>query len=297
MLPYPNIDPVAIHLGPLAIRWYSLAYIGGIMFGWWIFAAEHKKHPIPGLTKKILDDMVMWAVGGIILGGRLGHVLFYNFSYFIHHPIEIFYVWQGGMSFHGGMLGFAAAFYLFCRKHRIHYWAVMDMLACAAPIGLFFGRIANFINGELYGRVTDVPWGIVFPHGGDMPRHPSQLYEAGMEGILLFALLMFLLKCTRARQKEGLLAGVFLVGYACARMIAECFREPDEFLGFIFAHVTMGQLLSLPMLALGLYLIFRRTVPSPCGGGLGGGLAMKIDSPPRPYATPEGGQRTPSKTS
>jgi phosphatidylglycerol:prolipoprotein diacylglycerol transferase len=260
MLPYPHIDPVAVHLGPLAIRWYSLAYIAGILFGWWIFADEHKKRPISGLTKKALDDMVMWAVIGIVLGGRIGHVLFYDFSYFTQHPLEIFYIWQGGMSFHGGMLGFAAAFYLFCRKYRVHYWAVMDILACVAPIGLFFGRIANFINGELYGRVTDVPWAMVFPQGGDEPRHPSQLYEAGIEGVLLFALLMILLKYTRARQKEGLLTGVFLIGYACARIIAECFRVPEGAIG----PFTLGQFLSLPMVALGLYLILRtcRSKPS-----------------------------------
>jgi len=235
------------------------------MLGWWIFAAEHKKHPIPGLTKKILDDMVMWAVFGIVLGGRLGYVLFYKPDYYFAHPIEIVKVWGGGMSFHGGMIGFILAFYIFCRKYRVPFAPVIDVLACVVPIGLFFGRLANFINGELYGRVADVPWGIVFPYGGDQPRHPSQLYEASMEGILLFALLMYLLKFTQARQKPLLLGGVFITGYAISRIIVECFRQPDDFLGFFFGYVTMGQLLSLPMLALGLYLIFRkcpRSIPS-----------------------------------
>jgi len=254
MLPFPNIDPVAIHLGPLAIRWYSLAYIAGILLGWWVVAKEHARKPIPGLTKKALDDMVMWAVIGIVVGGRLGHVLFYDPDYFLQHPVEIFYVWQGGMSFHGGLLGFAAAFFLFCRKYHIRFWALMDLFACAAPIGLFFGRIANFINGELFGRVTEMPWGMVFPQGGDLPRHPSQLYEAGVEGILLFTLLMFLLKRTRARDKEGLLTGVFLIGYACARIFSEWFRVPEGMVG----PFTYGQFLSLPMLVLGLYLIVRR---------------------------------------
>lgn len=257
MLPYPNIDPVIFHLGPLAIRWYSLAYIAGILIGWWIFMREQKLHPIPGLNKKALDDMVMWAVGGIILGGRLGYVLFYRLDYYLAEPAAIFRIWEGGMSFHGGMIGFIVAFYVFARKYKVAFAPVIDLLACVAPIGIFFGRLANFINGELYGRITDLPWGMVFPHGGEVPRHPSQLYEAGMEGVFLFALLMFLLKFTRARQKPLLLSGVFLSGYALSRIVAECLREPDDFLGFFWGSATMGQLLSVPMLVLGLYLIFR----------------------------------------
>jgi phosphatidylglycerol:prolipoprotein diacylglycerol transferase len=258
MLPYPNIDPVAMHLGPLAIRWYSLAYIAGILLGWWVVAREHARRPIEGLSKKALDDMVMWAVLGIVLGGRLGYVAFYKPDYYFAHPGEILRVWEGGMSFHGGLLGMIAAYYWFCRKYGIRFLDLADVLACAAPIGLFFGRVANFINGELYGRPTDAAWGMIFPRGGDMPRHPSQLYEAGMEGVILFALLMFMLKCTSARDKPGLLGGVFITGYAVSRIVAECFREPDDFLGFFFGMATMGQLLSLPMLALGVYFIFRR---------------------------------------
>lgn len=261
MLSFPNIDPIAIHLGPIAIRWYSLAYISGILLGWWVIIREHAKKPVANLTPKALEDMVMWAVIGIVLGGRLGYVLFYKPDYYLGNPLQILHLWEGGMSFHGGLLGSIAAFWIFCRKYKIRFFELADLLACAAPIGLCFGRLANFINGELWGRTTDVAWGMVFPHGGELPRHPSQLYEAGMEGVLLFTLMMVLLKCTGAREKPGLLSGVFIAGYAVSRIIAECFREPDEFLGFLFAGATMGQLLSLPMLAYGIYLMIRRTEP------------------------------------
>jgi phosphatidylglycerol---prolipoprotein diacylglyceryl transferase len=257
MLTFPHIDPVAIKIGPMAIRWYSLAYIAGILAGWWLISKELAKRPLENLTKKAWDDTIMWAVIGIILGGRLGFVLFYKPAYYLSHPGQIFQLWEGGMSFHGGMLGFILAFYLFARKHNVSFLGLMDLLASVVPIGLFCGRVANFINGELYGRVTDSPLGMVFPQGGELPRHPSQLYEAGMEGILLFALLFFLLKCTNARQKPGFLSGVFLTGYSLSRIIAEHFREPDDYLGFIIGQVTMGQLLSLPMLAVGLYLMIR----------------------------------------
>jgi len=259
MLPYPHIDPVALEIGPLAIRWYSLAYLAGILLGWWYVKKEHRRLPITNLTQKAIDDMVVWAVIGIVAGGRLGYVLFYNAPYYFSHPGQILHVWEGGMSFHGGMLGVILAFFLFCRKYKVRFFELMDVIACAATIGLFFGRVANFINGELYGRATDVPWGMVFPHGGDLPRHPSQLYEASMEGIVLFTVLTLLLKFTPARGKPGLLSGVFLIGYALARMAVECFREPDQQLGFLLPSVTMGQFLSLPMLLLGVYLLCRRT--------------------------------------
>ena len=259
MIPYPNIDPVAIHLGSFGIRWYSLAYIAGILLGWWVVAREHARKPIPGLTQKALDDMVTWAVVGIVGGGRLGYVLFYKPVFYLENPGLILHVWEGGMSFHGGLLGVIVAFLLFCRKYGIRFFQLTDVLACAGTIGLFFGRLANFINGELYGRVTDAPWGMVFPHGGELPRHPSQLYEAGMEGVILFSVTYYLMKYTNARNKPGLLSGVFIGGYAISRMIAECLREPDDFLGYFLNAVTMGQLLSLPMLAYGLYLICRKT--------------------------------------
>ncbi|MDE3037257.1 MAG: prolipoprotein diacylglyceryl transferase [Pseudomonadota bacterium] len=258
MLPYPDVNPVAIRLGPLAIRWYSLAYIAGILLGWQVIAKEHARRPIPNLTPRALDDMVTWAVVGIVGGGRLGYVLFYKPDYYFAHPLEILRVWEGGMSFHGGLIGVTLAFWLFCRKYHIRFLSLIDVLACAVPIGLFFGRIANFINGELFGRPSDAPWAMVFPRGGPLPRHPSELYEAGMEGLILFCLMLFLLKCTRAREKPGRLSGVFIAGYAVSRIIGECFREPDDFLGFFWGFATMGQLLSLPMLLLGVYLIFRK---------------------------------------
>jgi phosphatidylglycerol---prolipoprotein diacylglyceryl transferase len=258
MIPYPNIDPVALHIGSFGIRWYSLAYIAGIMLGWWLVAREHARKPIPGLTQKALDDMVTWAVIGIIAGGRLGYVLFYKPAFYLENPMLIFHIWEGGMSFHGGLMGVIIAFLLFCRKYGIRFFHLIDVIACATPIGLLFGRLANFINGELYGRVTDAPIGMIFPGGGELPRHPSQLYEAGLEGIVLFVVLMYMLKKTNARDKPGLLGGTFIAGYAVSRIIVECFREPDAFLGYFMNMITMGQILSLPMLVYGLYLILRK---------------------------------------
>jgi phosphatidylglycerol:prolipoprotein diacylglycerol transferase len=262
---FPTIDPVALYLGPipylditLAIRWYSLAYIAGIVIGWWYVAREHARKPIPNLSKNALDDIITWAVIGVVGGGRLGYVLFYKPGYYLENPSQTLHLWEGGMSFHGGLLGVIIAFILFARRHKMRFFQLIDIIACAAPIGLFFGRLANFINGELYGRVTDAPWGIVFPGGGDLPRHPSQLYEAALEGVVLFGILYYMLKYTNARDKPGMLGGTFIAGYAVARMIVEFFREPDDFLGYLFGFVTMGQLLCLPMLAYGLYLIFRK---------------------------------------
>lgn len=257
MIPYPSIDPVAIHIGSFGIRWYSLAYIAGIVLGWWVFAREHARKPISNLSPKALDDTVVWVTLGIILGGRLGYVLLYKPAFYLTHPLQILYVWEGGMSFHGGLVGVIVAFFMFCRKYKIALLEFTDVAACVVPIGLFFGRIANFINGELYGRASDVTWAMIFPHGGEAARHPSQLYEAALEGIALFALLMLLLKYTRARSYPGLLSGIFLMGYSAARIFVECFREPDEFLGFLYGGATMGQLLSVPMLLLGMYLVFR----------------------------------------
>ncbi len=256
MIPFPNIDPVAIHLGSFGIRWYSLAYMAGILLGWWVISRENARKPLVNLSKSALDDVVVWAVLGIVLGGRLGYVIFYKPAYYLSKPLEIFYVWEGGMSFHGGLLGIIAAFYLFCRKYKIRFLALTDLLSCAAPIGLFFGRIANFINGELFGRVTDAQVGMIFPSGGELPRHPSQLYEATLEGLLLFVIMMLLLKKTNLRDKAGRLSGIFFILYGLARIICEYFREPDSFLGFLYAGTTMGQLLSLPMIVVGMYLVF-----------------------------------------
>ena len=254
---YPSIDPVIVQLGPLAIRWYSLAYIAGIVIGWMIVKRELSKRPMAGLDRTRIDDLVVWAIGGILLGGRLGYTLIYKPDYYLANPASILHIWEGGMSFHGGMVGFIAAFFLFCRKYRISFLPLMDLMACVAPIGIAFGRLANFINGELWGRVSEVPWAMVFPTGGPLPRHPSQLYEAALEGFLLLAIMLVLLNFTRFREKPGALGGVFLVGYGVARSLCELFREPDAQLGFLWSGATMGQLLSVPMIVGGLFLIFR----------------------------------------
>jgi len=256
-IPFPQIDPVLVQLGPLAIRWYSLAYIGGVVLGWMLVKRELAKHPLAGLTKARMEDMVMWAIGGIIIGGRLGYTLFYKPEYYFANPMQILHVWEGGMSFHGGFAGFAIAFYFFCRKHGIAYLKLMDLMACVAPIGLGLGRIANFVNGELWGRETRVPWAMVFPHADILPRHPSQLYEAALEGVLLLIIMLCLLNYSKLRERAGALCGVFLMGYALARIACEFFREPDVQLGFLWEGATMGQLLSVPMMLLGIFLYVR----------------------------------------
>jgi phosphatidylglycerol:prolipoprotein diacylglycerol transferase len=260
-IPFPQIDPVALAIGPIAIRWYALAYIAGIVGGWWLGKRLVQGAPACA-TARHADDFITWVTLGIILGGRLGYVLFYRPGHYIQHPLEALMVWQGGMSFHGGMLGVIIAVVGFCRVEKIDLLAFGDRVAAVVPIGLFLGRIANFINGELYGRVApDVPWAMVFPGGGPLPRHPSQLYQAGMEGLLLFAVLMAFAVQEKFRARRGFLAGVFLAGYGLARIVGELFREPDAHLGFLFAGATMGQLLSLPMLLVGAWLIRRsRTI-------------------------------------
>ena len=252
---FPNIDPVLIEIGPFAIRWYALAYLAGVFLGWWLLIRLNKRDG--ALGEKALDDLTIYAILGIILGGRLGYVLFYNLPYFVQHLAEIFMVWHGGMSFHGGLLGMLVAMWLLAKRFAIPYLTLMDRIAIVAPIGLFFGRIANFINGELWGRATDVPWAMVFPTGGDVPRHPSQLYEATLEGLVLFTLLYLLATKGGWLQKRGALSGLFLLGYGLARSIVEQFREPDAHLGILWDVLTMGQLLSAPMLLLGMWLIWR----------------------------------------
>lgn len=258
-LTYPDIDPVLIQLGPLAIRWYSLAYIGGLLLGWALIRNLNRRGPT-WLSDERIEDLLGWMLFGVVLGGRLGYVIFYQPGYYFNHPIDILKVWEGGMSFHGGLLGVITALWGFTRRHRVPFWPVMDQIAVATPIGLFFGRLANFINGELFGRVADVPWAMVFPNGGPIPRHPSQLYEAGLEGAALFLLLWLLATHTSIREKPGMLSGLFLIGYGSARAFCELFRQPDVQLGFLWGPLTMGHLLSLPMIALGigLMLYFRR---------------------------------------
>lgn len=258
LLAYPEIDPVIVQIGPFALRWYGLAYLAGILGGWWYmrFLATHPAGAKPAVKREQVGDFVAWATVGIVLGGRLGYVLFYKPAHFLAHPLEIFQVWQGGMSFHGGLLGVVVAVIWFCRANGIPLLAFGDLMACAAPIGLFFGRVANFVNGELFGRpAADVPWAMVFPHGGPEPRHPSQLYEAGLEGLLLFVVLHLSWRVKAVRARPGTLTGIFLIGYAMARATVETYREPDTFLGFLWGGLTMGQLLSLPMLAVGVALL------------------------------------------
>ncbi len=253
-LTFPAIDPIAVQIGPLAIRWYALAYIAGILLGWQ-YAVHLVKRPPYVMDRAAVDDFIVWVTVGIIVGGRLGYVLFYRPDYYIENPLEIVYLWRGGMSFHGGALGVIVAIIVFARQRRIPMFALGDIVCAVVPIGLFFGRIANFINGELFGRVSDVPWAMVFPHGGPEPRHPSQLYQAALEGLVLFAILAVLAHRTDLRQRPGFISGAFLCGYAIARSIGELFREPDAYLGFLVGPVTMGQLLSLPMLIAGIWLI------------------------------------------
>jgi phosphatidylglycerol:prolipoprotein diacylglycerol transferase len=260
VLPFPAIDPVLVSIGPFAVRWYALAYICGILLGWLyartIIANQRLWGGPAPFTATDFDDFVLWVTLGIILGGRAGYVLFYNFDFFIAHPLEILQVWKGGMSFHGGFLGCVLAVVLFGLKRKISILSLGDITCAVAPIGLFFGRLANFVNGELWGRPTDVPWAMVFPspEAGPWPRHPSQLYEAGLEGLVLFCVLALLVRAG-ALKRPGLILGAFAIGYAVARSVCELFREPDAQLGFLWGGMTMGMLLSVPLLIAGICLV------------------------------------------
>jgi phosphatidylglycerol:prolipoprotein diacylglycerol transferase len=254
VLAFPSIDPVLIQIGPFAIRWYALAYIVGLVVGW-RYVRRLVQRPGWQLTPLEIDDLLLYVTLGVVLGGRIGYVLFYRPVFYLSNPLEALAVWQGGMSFHGGTLGVIAAMWLFAYLRKRSFLEVGDAVVCAIPIGLFLGRIANFINGELFGRATDAPWAMVFPHGGPEPRHPSQLYEALLEGLVLFLVLAALAWRPRDPATAGRLSGVFLIGYALARSFAELFREPDAHLGFLLGGLTMGQLLSLPMLIAGLALV------------------------------------------
>jgi phosphatidylglycerol:prolipoprotein diacylglycerol transferase len=253
-IPFPAIDPVAIAIGPFVVRWYALAYIAGLLLGW-RYCLILAGRPPRLVERRDIDDFLVWATLGVVLGGRIGYVLFYQLGYYLQHPIEALYLWHGGMSFHGGALGVTIAILLFTRRRQLPVLAFSDIIAEAIPIGLFFGRIANFINGELFGRETDVPWAMAFPNGGPVPRHPSQLYEAVCEGLLLFLLLLFA-EHRGARRRPGIVTGLFLIGYAVARMSGELFRQPDAQLGFLVFGTTMGQLLSIPVLIAGILFIW-----------------------------------------
>jgi phosphatidylglycerol:prolipoprotein diacylglycerol transferase len=251
-----HLSPIAFHAGPFVIRWYGLAYMAGIVLGWW-YLTKLIDQPGAPMARRHADDFVFYATLGIILGGRLAYVIFYDPIPMLTHPVQIFKLWDGGMSFHGGALGVVLAIWWLARRNNLSMIRFLDYVSCVAPFGLFFGRLANFVNGELWGRETDVPWAIVFsdPNAGPYPRHPSQLYEAGLEGLLLLAVLSFLFWRTQARYKPGLLLGVFLVGYGCSRFFVEYFREPDVQLGILPWGLSMGQTLSAPMVFVGLWFI------------------------------------------
>ncbi|MCE2519648.1 MAG: prolipoprotein diacylglyceryl transferase [Alphaproteobacteria bacterium] len=251
---FPAIDATLIEIGPLAIRWYALAYIAGIVLGWRYAIVLARSSP-GSIPRAAVDDFLLWATLGIIVGGRLGYVLVYQPAWFLDHPLEAFALWQGGMSFHGGCLGVAVAAVFHARRHGTPLLALADILACVAPIGLLLGRLANFVNGELYGRATEVPWAVLFPADPGTPRHPSQLYEAALEGLVLLVIMRVAWMRPAWRKRPGMMTGIFLTGYAVFRSAAEMFREPDSHLGFVAGTMTMGQLLSLPMAAAGIALL------------------------------------------
>ncbi|MFT4091089.1 MAG: prolipoprotein diacylglyceryl transferase [Asticcacaulis sp.] len=260
----PDIDPVLLQIGPVAIHWYALAYIVGIALGWWYLHRLINKESLWGpqgapLDNQRLEDMVLWLALGVIVGGRIGYILFYDLATVMADPLRALRVWEGGMAFHGGFLGVVVAGWLYARAQKINPWSLGDLLACAAPIGLFLGRVANFINGELWGRPTDMPWGVVFCNqyacsGGQEARHPSQLYEAALEGVLLFVILFVLTHIYKKLKQPGLLMGVFIAGYGLSRILVETVRNPDKHMTD-FQVITMGMILSTPMVIAGLAII------------------------------------------
>ncbi|MGE5894526.1 MAG: prolipoprotein diacylglyceryl transferase [bacterium] len=252
MLQFPDIKPYLVKIGPFEIRWYGLMYLIGFVSSYYLVKGEVRKKNL-AVSKEQLENLYFHIIVGLIVGARLGYVIFYNFSYYLYKPLDIFAVWHGGMSFHGGLIGVLVAGYIFSSRQKLHVLLLSDLITPTAPIGLFCGRIGNFINGELYGRPSNVPWAMVFPDGGDVPRHPSQIYEAFLEGIFLFAIL-WIMKDRMKRQ--GTITATFLLLYGVMRFIVEFFREPDPQLGFVFGSFSMGQLLSLTMFILGIGLMF-----------------------------------------
>ena len=254
MIPYPDIDPIAFQIGPLAIRWYGLAYVAGIGLVWGLLRGRAQRSDSLWSVEQV-DDLIFYVALGVVLGGRLGHVVFYDLPYYLQSPLEVFKVWHGGMSFHGGLLGLFVGTWLFARKWGKRFWVAADFLSSAAPISLFLGRMANFVNGELWGTATQLPWGMVFPdpRAGGIPRHPSQLYEAFLEGIVLFVALWIY---SRRPRPAGSVTGWFLLGYGVFRFAVEFVREPDQPLGYLaFGWLTMGQALSFPMILAGACLL------------------------------------------
>lgn len=260
ILQFPSIDPIAFsipipYVTELPVRWYALAYIFGLL-GAWRYGMWLAARPESTVTPEQVDGFLTWAIAGVVLGGRLGYVLFYNLPYYLQNPEKILMAWQGGMAFHGGLAGVVIAGLLYAAKSGINRLTLADIVCAAAPIGLFLGRLANFINGELWGRTSDVAWAMVFPRGGELPRHPSQLYEAALEGLLLFVVLLVMAR-GGALKRPGLLMGVFVAGYGLSRYLVEFFREPDAHLGLMFDFISRGQLLSLPMIAIGLWFVWQ----------------------------------------
>ena len=260
LIAYPHIDPVLVHVGPVPIRWYALAFIAALVAGWagtrLLYARQAlwgtRAHP----TEDAMDDLVVYMAAGIILGGRIGYVLFYNLPYYARHPLEMVVVWNGGMSFHGGLIGAIVAMAAFGWRNRVPVLSVTDAVAVTVPVGIVCVRAANFIKPELWGRPTDVAWAMIFPGSAGQPRHPSQLYEAGLEGVALLVVLL-LLVARGGLRRDGLVTAVFLIGYGTARIVCEFFREPDKQLGFLYAGATMGQLLSVPLILAGVALLVR----------------------------------------
>lgn len=268
IMSYPEIDPIAFSVGPVAVHWYGIAYVAGIMLGW-LYARRLTETPRlwageAPMTRTQIDDFVVWVAVGIILGGRIGYILFYDFASVAADPLRAIQIWNGGMSFHGGLAGTTLAMILFARRNGISAWSLFDVVAAVVPIGLLFGRIANFVNGELWGRLSDAPWAVIFPQAGPFARHPSQLYEAGLEGIVLLAVLAIAIYRFFALKRPGLVTGLFVAGYALSRITVEFFREPDPQLGYLLGGwLTMGMLLSLPMLGLGIWAIVRARQAQP----------------------------------
>ena len=268
-LPFPNIDPVVISIGPLAIHWYGLGYVVGILFAWW-YARKLVSTPRlwandkPAMTPDALDDFVVWAAVGVVAGGRIGYILFYDFARYIANPLDMLALWEGGMSFHGGLIGVILAMILFSRRRGINTWSLFDVVAAGVPVGLGLVRVTNFINSELWGRPTDVPWAFVFPTGGPEPRHPSQLYEAGLEGLVLFLVLVWLVWGLKKLRTPRFVGGAFICGYGLSRIAVEFFRVPDAQLGYLLGGwLTMGMILSLPMVLAGIWAMATAKPPAP----------------------------------
>jgi len=256
-----NFDPVLIDLGLFQVRWYSIAYIFGIIIGWAyaikiIGLTSSKKYSFNQIEVAYFNEIITYLILGIVLGGRLGYIFFYNLEYYNKNFFEILKIWEGGMSFHGGLFGIIVAIFIFTKKNNINFFKIADIVSCVAPIGIFLGRIANFINGELYGKISTLPWAVIFPNGGNVPRHPSQLYEAILEGLFLFCLINYLALKKDLLFKEGFISGIFLILYSILRIISENFREPDHHLGYFFNYFSMGVILSIITFLAGCFVIF-----------------------------------------